>query len=572
MNSHIRLNALRIFVGLFSAAIILRLFMLQVVDASYYDALAKGQYTLYQDLFPQRGDILVQDLQDGTTYAAATNVQMGFVFADPRHVKDVHAEAVTLGGLLVFSPEEIATLETKLDKKDDPYEPIKRRVPEAILEQIDAADLAGISYVREDVRTYPETGLGGQVLGFVGGNDDGSFSGKYGIEGTFDKALAGTAGFIRSERDVAGRFIASGDRAFEPAVDGSHVVLTIDRTIQFEACEKLKAAVIKYEADGGSIVVLDPKTGAVLAMCGDPDFDPNSYNVVKDINVFQNPAIFNAYEPGSIFKPVTMAAALDAGVLTPATTFVDTGSVVVDEYTIKNADDKVYGEQTMTSVLENSINTGAIFAMEQMGKETFEKYVEAFGFGTYTGIELSGESAANVSSLKEAAKSYAATASFGQGITVTPLQVASAFAAMANDGKLMQPYVVSEVRSPDGTVKKTTPHEVRQVISDHSARLISAMLISVVENGHGKKAAVPGYYIAGKTGTAQIPRADGLGYQTDATVGSFAGYGPVGDARFAMVVRLDHPRAVRYAESSAAPVFGQLAEFLLRYFEVPPQR
>lgn len=567
-----RLNVLRFLIAGLAVTIVLRLFVLQVVDAAFYDALAQGQYTLYEELFPERGDIFVQDLQDGTTYAAATNVDMGFVYADPRHVKDAPDEAQTLGKILGLEDSEIESLQAKLEKAGDPYEPIKRRVREETLEEIEAADLAGIDFVREAVRTYPESGLGGQLFGFVGGNDDGSFSGKYGIEGAFDEDLSGKEGYVLSERDAAGRFIAVGERSFEPAVDGADVVLTIDRTIQYTACAKLKAAVVKYEADGGSIVILDPKTGAVLAMCGAPDFDPNSYNTVDNINVFQNPALFNAYEPGSIFKPITMSAALDSGAVTPATTFTDTGSVVVDGYTIKNADEKVYGLQTMTQVLENSVNTGAIFAMQQIGKEKFAEYVEKFGFGTYTGIELSGESPGDISSLKETAESYAVTATFGQGITVTPLQVAAAFAAMANDGKLMQPYVVAQVKKTGGTNEITTPHEVRQVVSEHTARLISAMLISVVENGHGKRAAVPGYYIAGKTGTAQIPRADGLGYQTDATVGSFAGYGPVGDAKFAMVVRLDHPRAVRYAESSAAPVFGELAEFLLRYFEVPPQR
>src|SRR3989338_9055080 len=567
-----RIKIFRIALIVLGGVIILRLFMIQVVDARFYDALAEGQYTLYQELFPERGEILVQDFKDGTTYAAATNVDMGFVYADPRNIADPKTTAEVLGGLLGFSEEETLALLEKLSKQDDPYEPIKRRVSEELLQQIEALGLSGIDFVREAVRTYPESGLGGQLFGFVGANEDGSTSGKYGIEGNFDEELAGSAGFLLSERDVAGRFIAAGDRSFEPAVDGADVVLTIDRTIQYTACEKLKQAVVKYEADGGSVIILDPKTGAVLALCGDPDFDPNAYNEVDDISIFQNPVVFNAYEPGSIFKPVTMAAALDAGAVTPATTFEDTGSVVVDEYTITNADEKVYGTQTMTQVLENSVNTGVIFAMEQMGKEKFAEYVEKFGFGTYTGIELGGESTGNVSSLKESAESYAATATFGHGITVTPIQMAAAFAAMANNGKLMQPYLVSEVRTADGTSEITTPHEVRQVISEHSSRLISAMLISVVENGHGKRAAVPGYYIAGKTGTAEVPREDGLGYQRDVTIGSFAGFGPVGDAKFAMVVRLDHPRAVRFAESSAAPLFGELAEFLLRYFEVPPQR
>lgn len=567
-----RLKFLKFVVLILATVIVLRLFVIQVVDEHFYDALAEGQYTLYQELFPERGEILVQDFKDGTTYAAATNVDMGFVYADPRKVEDPKSTAELIADLLSFSEEEKLTLLEKLSKQGDPYEPIKRRVSEELIQQLEILNLLGIDYVREAVRTYPESGLGGQLFGFVGSNEDGSQSGKYGIEGMFDQELSGSEGYLLSERDAAGRFITVGDRSLEPAVDGVDVVLTIDRTIQYTACEKLRQAVLKYEADGGSVVILDPKTGAVLALCGDPDFDPNAYNQVNDISIFQNPVVFNAYEPGSIFKPITMAAALDAEAVTPATTFEDTGSVVVDEYTITNADEKVYGTQTMTQVLENSVNTGVIFAMEQMGKEKFVEYVERFGFGTYTGIELGGESTGNVSSLKESAESYTATATFGHGITVTPIQMAAAFAAMANNGTLMQPYVVSEIRAADGTSEVTTPHQVRQVISEHSSRLISAMLISVVENGHGKRAAVPGYYIAGKTGTAEVPREDGLGYQRDVTIGSFAGFGPVGDARFAMVVRLDHPRAVRFAESSAAPLFGEIAEFLLRYFEVPPQR
>lgn len=570
MNS--RLRILRIVLSVFCGAIILRLFILQVVDAAFYDALAEGQYTLYREIFPERGEILVQDLKDGTTYAAAANVEMGFVFADPRRVDDPEATAAALGTLLGFNNEEVVSLIEKLSRQDDPYEPIKRRVTEEILQAIEVANLPGIDYVRESFRTYPEGGLGGQLLGFVGGNEDGSFSGKYGVEGAFEEELAGRVGFLRSERDAAGRFITVGERSYEPAQDGADIVLTVDRTIQYTACDRLRTAVARYEADGGSIIVLEPKTGAVLAICGYPDFDPNTYNLIDDQSVFNNPVIFNAYESGSVFKPMTMAAAVDAEAVTPSTTFEDTGSVVIDGFTITNAEEKSYGVQTMTQVLENSINTGIIFAMQQVGREIFTGYVEKFGFGTYTGIELQGESPGDTSSLKEKAESYAATATFGHGIMVTPLQLAAAYAVLANDGKLMQPYVVSEIRFSDGTIKKTTPHEVRQVVSERTARLLSAMLISVVDNGHGKRAGVNGYYIAGKTGTAEVPREDGLGYQQDVTIGSFAGFGPVGNPAFAMVVRLDRPRAVRFAESSAAPLFGEMAEFLLRYFEIPPQR
>lgn len=570
-----RLTVLKWGFLVFAALIGFRLFVLQVVQASMYSAWASDQYSFYENLKPDRGEILARDLKDGELYPVATNVNLGQVFADPRNVKDVHETAKLVGEILGMSEEEIFALEEKISNKDDRYEPIKRKVPEEQLAKIDAAKaekkLAGISYVREAFRSYPETGFGGHILGFVGANDDGSVSGKYGLEGYFEEELAGTAGHLQSEKDAAGRLIATGDRSYEPAVDGMDVVLTIDRNIQYTACKLLRQAVLKHGADGGSVVILNPDTGEVLAMCGAPDFDPNAYGSVTDASVFNNPAIFNAYEPGSIFKPLTIAASIDAGAITPATTFEDLGFVVMDDFTIRNSEDKVYGVQTMTQVLEESINTGVIFAMQQMGKDLFKQYVENFGFGTYTGIELSKEVPGDVSSLAKSADVYAATATFGQGITATPLQMAAAFAALGNGGKLMQPFIVSEKQYPDGRVERTEPIQVRQVISEKTSNLVSAMLISVVENGHGKKAAVPGYYIAGKTGTAQVAGPGGK-YSADATIGSFAGYGPVGDPKFAMVVRIDRPRDVQWAESTAGPLFGEIAEFLLRYFEVPPQR
>jgi cell division protein FtsI/penicillin-binding protein 2 len=309
-------------------------------------------------------------------------------------------------------------------------------------------------------------------------------------------------------------------------------------------------------------------------MCGAPDFDSNEYGNVESINVFNNPAIFDAYEPGSVFKPLTMAAAIDAGAVTPTTTFTDTGSVLVDGWPkpIGNAEGKVYGTVDMTKVLEDSINTGMIYAMRAMGMETFVVYVKSFGFGQYTGIELETENAGTIDSLDLGAEIYAATASFGQGITVTPLQIVMAYAAIANGGVLKAPLIVDEIQYADGTVEKRSTRDIAQVMDPKTARLVSAMLVSVIEHGHGKRAAVPGYYIGGKTGTAQVAKTDGIGYEQDNTIGSFAGFGPVEDPKFAMVVRIDNPKDVVWAESTAAPLFGEIAQFLLQYFEVPPVR
>jgi cell division protein FtsI/penicillin-binding protein 2 len=290
--------------------------------------------------------------------------------------------------------------------------------------------------------------------------------------------------------------------------------------------------------------------------------------------VFNNPVLFEAYEPGSIFKPLTVAAAIDAGAITPNTTYTDLGTEMVDGWDkpIGNAEGKVYGEVDMTQVLEDSINTGMIFIMRSMGMETFVDYVKAFGFGEYTGIELDTEVPGTIASLDIGAEVYAATASFGQGITVTPLQIAMAYAAIANGGILKAPQIVDEIHHDDGTIEVRNTRDIAQVMDEKTARTVGAMLVSVIEHGHGGRAGVDGYYIGGKTGTAQVARTDGIGYAEDNTIGSFAGFGPVEDPRFAMVVRIDNPKDVVWAEATAAPLFGEIAEFLLQYFEVPPVR
>lgn len=567
-----RVAFLRMIFVLLAAVIILRLFLLQVLDHDVYQALASGQHELFEQLFPTRGSILAQDLKDKTTITVATNEQAGFLYAEPRNVKDPEGAARKIGTLLGYDEEKIMGLWKRLSDKQDPYDPIEHRVPNDTIGKIKKMDLAGIRTSLETVRLYPERTLGGHVLGFLGYDETGRQTGKYGIEGYFERELAGKMGFLKSERDISGRIIALGDRSFEPAVDGSDVVLTIDRTIQHVACTALRKAVQAYQADGGSVIILDPSTGKVLAMCGAPDFDPNRYRETQDLDIFNNPAIFKAYEPGSIFKPITIAAALDSGAVSPSTTFEDTGSLQIDKFTIKNSDGTANGLQTMTQVLEKSLNTGVIFAMRKTGRSTFVDYVKRFGFGQAAGMELETEVAGNISSLKSNGEIFAATASFGQGITVTPLQMAAAFAAIANGGILKQPYIVEEIRHPDGTVDRREPNDVRRVMETKSARLLSAMLVAVVENGHGKRAGVDGYYIAGKTGTAQVAKKDGVGYEEGKNIGSFGGFGPAGSPRFAMVVRIDNPHDVSWAETTAAPLFGEIAAFLLQYFEIPPTR
>lgn len=568
-----RLEIFRYSIVLFAGLICLRLFMIQVIDHNTYKALASGQHDLFRQLYPERGSVFAHDNKDGALVPLITNQQLGFLFADPRHVTDARVASESIGKILKWDQTKIDDVAERLGHHEDPYEPIQHSITQINQDKIIALKLAGIQFTRETNRLYPEGEMGGHILGFIGSDKDGNKTGKYGLEGYFEKTLSGTSGFLQSERDIAGRMIAIGNNSIKPAVNGSDIVLTIDRTIQFKTCELLKAAVQKHGADGGSVIVVDPKTGKILAMCSEPDYDPNHYGDVKDVNEFNNPSIFDSYEPGSIFKAITMAAAIDAGAVTPTTTFNDTGSVMVEGWPkpIGNAQGKSYGVSDMTKVLEESINTGMVFTMRAMGQDTFVNYVKKFGFGKQTGIELEKESAGNVTSLSKKSEVFRATASFGQGITTTPIQVVMAYAAIANGGTLKKPMLIDEIKHPDGTVEKRSPQDVAQVLSAKTSRMVGAMLVSVVEHGHGKKAGVPGYYIAGKTGTAQVASANG-GYSEDNTVGSFAGFGPVEDPKFAMIVRVNHPRDVTWAESTAAPLFGDIAGFLLQYFEVVPIR
>lgn len=605
-----RLRALRFFFCAVLAICIGRLSLLQVVNAAFYQALSSDRHGFYEELVAERGDVIVRDWKDGTEYMAATNEQRGTVYADTRDIKDPKAIADALAnifgweipepvveeetdGELATTLDEVAVpvdagaesvtrpqeeplpydvLMTRLSKENDPYEPVERDVDQDILDRIRALKLEGIHDNLEAFRAYPEKNLGSHLTGFMGLDKEGKRTGRYGIEGHFNDFLAGKNGFLNTNADVEGNWIGLSSGSFEHAADGGDVVLTIDRTIQYEACKRLHEGVVETGAAGGAVVIMEPSTGKIIAICSDPDFDAAAYREVEDISAYNNQAIFTAYEPGSVIKPLVMSKGLDMGVVTPTTWFEDTGSVQVDDWVIKNAQEKIYGSVDMTNVLEDSINTGMVFVERKIGKDAVRDVLRDYGFGTLTGIELDTESAGTTASLDEISEIYYANASFGQGFTSTPLQLTAAYGAIANGGMLMKPYIVDELRYPDGTVEERTPKPIRQVIAKKTATTLGAMMVSTLENGHGTKGRVEGYYIAGKTGTAQVANANGRGYYANVTRATFAGFGPVENPRFAMVVYIDHPTKSEWADATAAPVFGQIAAFVLNYFEVPPTR
>ncbi|MFH0853230.1 MAG: penicillin-binding protein 2 [bacterium] len=561
-----RITVLVVLLFGFSSLLLIRLFTLQVLAHGFYEILAAGQYEISQKLMPVRGEIFAQDRYSGDQlFPLATNMDTYLAYAIPKRVNDAEKVAEEIAPLLQVDKEIIMP---RLSKSEDLYEPLQHDISEETKLAVEGLNFDGIEFARESKRYYPENNIGSHILGFVG-NDGNEKVGQYGLEQFYQSELAGEVGFLQAERDAAGRWITVGDKLLEEAKDGDDLILTIDRTVQYTVCSKLSESVQKHGAEDGAAIVMDPNTGAIIAMCGYPDFDPNNYGEVEDLDSFINTAI-TSYEPGSIFKSITMAAALDTGAITPNTTYVDEGSVQISKYTIKNSDGKAYRQQTMTQVLEKSLNTGAIFAVQQTGNDVFYDYVKKFGFGEATGVELGSESAGNLGELSSGKDIYAATASFGQGITVTPLQMAAAFSAIANGGTLYQPYIVDEIVKPNDFRIKTEPKSHGQVISQNTSTTLSAMLVNVVKNGHGQRAGVPGYYIAGKTGTAQMPSTNGSGYDPNRTIGSFIGFGPVGDPKFVIITKIVDPKDVRFAESTAAPLFGEIAQFLLNYYEIPP--
>lgn len=605
-----RIKVLAVFFIIFSLLIIIQLGNLQILKSDFYTALALGQQQLYQKLFPERGSIYVVENNNGkqTLFPLVTNRELHMLYAVPQDITEPRQTAEKLFEL--FSPledidlvkveaelfsdispdldpalareikqarrakwqaeqkeKEISRLEILLSKVNDPYEPIRHKLTDEQMAIIESWNISGLYFKNETWRFYPEKGLGGHLFGFFGFAGDNRV-GRYGLEGYFDKELTGEFGEIRSEKDAWGNIITIGQNSLKEKVDGADLVLTIDRAIQYQVCLELKKAVDYFKAESGSVIVMNPKTGGILAMCGAPDYDPDAYNKVEDIEVYNNPAIFNAYEPGSIFKSITMSIALDMGQVQPETVYEDQGSVFIKPYTIKNYGDKVYGYQTMTQVLEKSINTGAIFVVEKITPKVFAKYVKDFGFGELTGIELDKEMPGDISNLDKPGDIYSATASFGQGLSVTPIQMVSALAALANDGKLMKPYLVSQIIKGDGEIKTFKPQMLKQVISSKAATTISGMLVSVVENTYSRVVKISGYRLAGKTGTAQIANKNNKGY-SNAVSTSFVGYGPFADPRFAMIVRIDKPQWGKTGEVVAAPVFKEIAKFILQYYNVP---
>lgn len=544
-----------------------RLYFLQVFAYEKYADLALRQHTVEKNITAFRGEIFLKNKNE--QYPLGVNREYFLAYVSPRDIPDEQLgdAARTMAQVLHIDQNMVRE---KLDKRDDIHEILKRKIEREEKEIIESQKIQGLYFMPEYYRFYPGGTLASHVVGFVGSNGE-QYVGRYGIESYFDDELRGNDGRIVQTRDARGGWLTSTDRSISEKQDGNDLYLTIDYTVQYEVERILKGAVEEFEAAGGSIIVMDPKSGKILALANEPTFAPNDYGRVEDVSVFRNHAISDEYECGSVFKPITMAMGLDDGKVTAETTYVDTGAINAAEYTIRNSEDKVYGLQTMTQVLEESINTGVIYVEQLVGNVKFKDYVERFGFGSLTNIDLPAEADGNIKNLEHIKRDVEYyTASFGQGITVTPLQIAVAYSALANGGFIMRPQIIEKKVLADGREIGFEPDVVHRVISEDASRQIGQMLRSVVVNGHGKRADVPGYLIGGKTGTAQVAKSGEKGYDDTQTIGTFAGYGPINDPQFVIIVRIDQPKKVIWAESSAAPTFGHVMKYLLDFYNIPP--
>lgn len=552
----------------FMALIFLRLFSLQVINHNYYQTLATNQHEFEKIIEPRRGNIYLTPQKSDKPLLVATNLQKPFVYAVPKEIINPANIAVKLGRVLKMSQQEILT---RLSTGNQNYVILKKQLSDEAASEVRQEKLAGIYLDDESLRFYPEKTLASHVLGFVGfrGNER---VGQYGIEAKFEQELAGQAGILGADRDVGGGLISFSTKNFVSPQHGDDIYLTLDPAIQFKVEQVLKAAVQKHGADAGSVIVMDPKTGAILALANQPDFNPNDYSKAGDVSVYRNLAVSVDYEPGSVFKSITMASAINEGKVTPDTTYQDDGKVTVDDREIKNSDGQSHGIENMTEVLNKSLNTGAVFVERQLGNDLFRKYVKNFGFGKVTNVELPAESNGNLNNLNQKGNVFFATASFGQGITVTPIQLVQAYSVLANRGIMVKPYLVSKIVHEDGTAAETEPKNLGQIIDPKTASIVASMLVDVIENGHGKRAGVKGYYIAGKTGTAQVAFTNRTGYYPNKNIGTFIGFGPVDNPAFLMIVRIDNPKDVKFAESTAAPAFSDIANFILNYLQITPSR
>lgn len=561
----------------FGGLIIFRLYYWQVIVGEELAAAAEGQYQVSFEIPAERGQILASD-----GFPLATTEEAFLVFASIPDLKKSPAEIAsqlapilteeeaTPGGKIDLQDSLLATEELfkeRLGRTDLNWVPLKHKIKREIKEEVEALLIEGIGFEEEQRRTYPEGSSSAHLLGFVGQDVNGRDQGYFGLEGYYNLELKGKAGVVRRERDAAGRPILVGQFKDEEQHHGRDLLTTIDRSVQYIIERELAKGLERYGAKSGSVVAMEPN-GAILAMAAWPVYDPVKYGQFGK-ELYPNPNVAFSYEPGSTFKIAVMSAALNEGVVKPDTKCDQcAGPRVISDYVIETWNEEYFPGCTMVEVIEHSDNIGMVFVGEKLGIDKLVDYLKRFGLGEKTGIDLEDELTPDLRPRKDWGLIDLATASFGQGIALTPIQMTRIAATIANDGKLVRPYLVKQIISEEEKIT-TEPKIEREVITSTTAKVMTELMVNAVDNGEAKWAKPIGYRVAGKTGTSQIPVAGH--YDEEKTIASFVGFAPADEPKFVMLVTLREPTSSPWGSETAAPLWFDIAKELFNYYGILPK-
>lgn len=571
---------------LFAAATIGRLFYWQVLQNKDFLVAAKSQTENTVYLSAERGKILAAD---GSVLVSNQNSYLMYAilpeikkqkrdgqstdkFAQeiakklaPPLVQDkiIFIENPSEKDQEQISREIESYIEGQLKLENLIWVPLARKVSEDAKNKLSSLNINGIGFQEDSVRFYPEGSLAANLLGFVAKDEVGNDKGYFGLEGFYDDKLRGRNGQLIQEVDAFGRPILISSSLGRDALDGATLITTIDRTAQYIVENKLREGVKRYGAKSGAVILLDVKTSSILASASFPSFHPSYANFSESEN-YRNLGVAEVYEPGSTFKTITIASALDLGSVDTATKCPCTGPIRVAGYEIQTVDNKYHPNSSIVQILQHSDNVGAAFVARKMGIDNFLNYIRNFGFGQSLGVDLQGEEAGIVKERKDWGEVELVTSAFGQGLSVTALQMVNAVSAIANDGSLMKPFVVKKIIGLKSEVE-FSPKKIRQVIKPETSKLMRELLLAAVEGGEAKRLIPHGYRVGGKTGTAQVPLA---GHYSTKTVASFVGFGPVENPKFAMIVVLFEPSASIFAAETSEPLFFEIIKDLYPYWGI----
>jgi len=553
-----RVTALTVAMSVVLGLLLLRLVEVQLVEGGRLQRMAQRQQVATIPLQPHRGRLL-----DRRGRPLAINIEVPSIYAVPSAIPDRRAFAERTAPILGLSQDDVL----RRLPSGRHFAWLARKVPSQVAERIQRLNLGDQIGIRmEDRRTYPNGMLAAHLLGFTGIDSQG----LAGIELAYDTTLRGKAGKALAEQDGVGRVLVETQRVVELPQDGADLLLTIDQVIQHITERELDAALARTHARSGSVIIMDPRSGEILALAARPAFDPNTGPDARP-ELWLNRTVGGVYEPGSTFKVITAAAALDSGVVSPDEKFLCNGSLrVPGGHVIHEAINRKLGWLNLAGIIRQSCNVGAAQVATRLGKPLFYEYIRAFGFGALSGVDLPGELPGLVPPPSAWLGPGLQTIAFGQGISVTPLQLLTAATALTNDGMLVGPHLVRSRRDREGrTTAVVGAASTHRAVRPETARAVLEMMIGTVENGTGRLAAIEGYDVAGKTGTAQKPGAAG-GYDPGRYIGSFLGIVPARDPALAALVILDEPLGVYYGGEVAAPVFREIAAQVLWYLRVPP--